>query len=233
VDDGTYYFWLAATKDAHVTSYYPDFNNDGAFSLVCSHGEPNRENRSYIEFFMPQLPDGVEVLEAFINVYEDSRQQPGSDAIGVGIAVAEWDPYTITWDNQPNPLGPLGPTRIGTFISENMWRKTEDIKLIVQGHLDDPDTNHGWILNNGSNYNFTRSFSSMNAGSARTQTDLQNGPRLLMKVKSNIPLSPANIGTVVSGSTELGNMYGFNTDIMVHRFSSGGEWPADWEVATQ
>lgn len=231
----TYTFWLAATKDAHVTSYYPDFNNDGAFSLVCSHGEPNKENRTYIRFFMPQLPEDTEVLEAYINVFEDSESgQPGSGAIHIGTATADWDPYTITWNNQPNPNGPLSAgARVGTFISANMWRTTEDIKLIVQDQLDDPGSNFGWILNNNSVYNFTRSFTSMNALSGRTQTTLQNGPRLLMKVKTNIPLTNSNIGTVVTGSNELGNMYGFNTDIRVFNFESGDTWPEAWEMGTQ
>jgi hypothetical protein len=58
------YFWLAAIKDANVRSDMPEFNGSGLFSLVVAHGAPNGEQRSYIKFFMPQLPSGSKVLEA-------------------------------------------------------------------------------------------------------------------------------------------------------------------------
>lgn len=228
------YFWLAAIKDANVRSDMPEFNGGGLFSLVVAHGAPNGEQRSYIKFFMPQLPSGSKVLEAYINVYEDSRQQPGNGEINIGTAQAEWDPATITWTNQPNPVGPLSVgAHIGTFISENMWRTSGDIKLVVQDQLDNPSTNYGWILDNSSSYDFTRSFTSMNAPSGRTQTDLDKGPRLLMKVQSTVPLNSSNIGTTVTGSNELGTMYGFGVDILVYKISSGGDWPSSWEIAAQ
>ncbi len=232
----TYLFWLAASKDAHVSSSVPEANYDGMFSLISSHGDPNKEQRFYIKFFMPQLPEGAEVLEAYINIYEDSQTgQAGTVTIPVGEAVAEWDPYEITWINQPNPIGAFSTAakEIQSYMTYNMWRTTGDIKEIAQKHLDDPDSNFGWLFNNQSTTPFTRSFKSMNALDARTQTELQLGPRLLMKVKSSTPLTTATIGTTITGSTELGNMYGFNTDILVYRIESGEEWPEEWEVATQ
>ena len=66
------YFWLAAIKDAYVRSDIPEFNGSGAYSLVVAHGQPSGEQRSYIKFFMPQLPAGSKVLEAYINVYKDT-----------------------------------------------------------------------------------------------------------------------------------------------------------------
>ncbi len=72
-DSDTYLMWLAASKDAHVSSSVPEANYDGMFSLISSHGDPNKEQRFYIKFFMPQLPEGAEVLEAYINIYEDSQ----------------------------------------------------------------------------------------------------------------------------------------------------------------
>jgi hypothetical protein len=231
----TTYFWLAAIKDAYVRSDIPEFNGSGAFSLNVAYGIPNGEHRTYIKFFMPQLPDGSEILEAYINVYEDSRTgQPGNSGIPIGTAQAEWDPASITWLDQPNPVGQLSVgTQIGSFISENMWRTSGDIKLIVQEHLDNPATNFGWILDNSSAFNFTRSFTSMNAPSGRTQFELDKGPRLLIKVKSTVPLNEGNIGTTVTGSNELGSMYGFGVDILVYNISSGGEWPESWEIAAQ
>lgn len=231
----TTYLWLTAIKDAYVRSDIPEFNGSGAFSLNVAHGIPNGEHRTYIKFFMPQLPDGSQIVEAYINVYEDSRTgQPGSGGIPIGTAQDEWDPTSITWNNQPNPGGPLSVgTQIGSFISENMWRTSGDIKLIVQEHLDNPATNFGWLLDNTSLFDFIRSFTSMNAPSGRTQLDLENGPRLLIKVQSTVPLNESNIGTTVTGSNELGSMYGTGVDILVYKISSGGNWPESWEIGTQ
>ncbi|MBN2772644.1 MAG: DNRLRE domain-containing protein [Prolixibacteraceae bacterium] len=235
-ESDVYCFWLAASKDAYVSSSLPDYNYDGTYSLVCSHGEPNHEQRFYVEFFMPQLPEGAEVLEAYINIYEDSQTgQAGVVTIPFGEAVAEWDPYSITWNDQPNPIGPFSTSagQIGPYTTYNTWRTTDNIKGIVQKHLDDSSTNHGWLFNNSSAIAFTRSFKSMNALDARTRTELQLGPRLLMKIKSATAISTSNIGTILTGSTELGNMYGFGTEILVYSIQSGENWPESWNVASQ
>lgn len=231
----TTYFWLAAVKDAYVRSDIPEFNGSGAFSLNVAHGIPNGEHRTYFKFFMPQLPDGSEIVEAYINVYEDSETgQPGSGGIPIATAQEEWDPDSLTWIKQPNPVGPSSAgTQIGSFISANMWRTSGDIKLIVQEHLDNPATNFGWMLDNTSVFDFIRSFTSMNAPSGRTQLELDKGPRLLIKVQSTVPLNENNIGTTVTGSNELGSMYGFDEDILVYNISSGGTWPESWEIGAQ
>ena len=114
-----------------------------------------------------------------------------------------------------------------------MWRTSGDIKLLVQDQLDNPSTDHGWILDNSSLYDFSRSFTSMNAPSGRTQTELDKGPRLLMKVQSTVPLNSSNIGTNIIVSNELGTMYGYGVNILVYKISSGGDWPASWEIASQ
>jgi hypothetical protein len=229
------YMWLSPTKDAYVSSSMPEFNGSGAFSLVCSHGQPNGEQRVYIEFFMPQLPDSTEVMEAYINVWEDSRTgQPGNLAIPISTAVSEWDPTTITWINQPNPPGPTSVgVQIGPFISEGMWRTSEDVKLIVQEHLDNPSSNHGWILDHSSANNFTRSFTAMNAPQGRSKLELGQCPRLLIKIKTKEPISGSDIGTVVSGSNELGTLYGFGTDIKIYEREIGANWPESWNIGTQ
>ena len=65
--DNFTYLWLGAVQDAHVTSLIPEANYDGNFSLVTAHGAPNGEQRTYLEIFLPQLPAGSDVLEAYID----------------------------------------------------------------------------------------------------------------------------------------------------------------------
>lgn len=232
------YLWLAAVKDSYVSSKTPDYSNPELPWLVCSHDNPNGDQRVYIKFFMPQLPTGTIVEKAYINLYEDSQTaQPGNDKIDVARVQNPWDHQTITWNNQPNPLGPLMETGIGLYTEHNIWRGTSDISSYVQEHLDNPSTNHGWMLNNSATYGFIRSFMSMNATNARTAQELNNGPRLLLKIKTPQAISISDIGvdmSIFGDNGEFPDMYGFGNSFRVYYARFGGDsWPVDWDVKTE
>ena len=225
------YFWLGAVQDALVMSQYPDWNRGTNWTLQAAHGRPNGEQRSYVQFFVPQLPAGSKVLEARINVYEDyDSGQNGPAAIQVGEAVAPWSAASVTWNNQPNPLGPLGAQSIGPFIRAGMWRTSGDIRAIIQRHVDDPMSNNGFVLNNTASFAFLRTFTGLDQPNARTASTLGTAPRLLIKVESTVPLSTANIGTTLPPNTELGRIFGFSTPILIYQISTGNGYPAAWDV---
>ncbi len=225
------YFWLGAVQDALVMSRYPDWNRGTNWALQAAHGFPNGEQRSYVQFFVPQLPPGSKVLDAHINLFEDyDSGQNGPAAIQVGEAVAPWSADTITWSNQPNPLGPLGTESIGPFIRARMWRTTGNIKNTIQRHIDNPMSNNGFVLNNTSQHAFMRTFTALDQPGGRTATTLGTAPRLLMKVESTVPLSPANIGTTLPPNTELGRVLGFANQILIYQMATGNGYPAAWEV---
>jgi hypothetical protein len=236
VNNGKYtaYFWLTAIQDAHITSQIPDMKNSGGFSLVSAHGAPNGEQRIYLQFFMPQLPAGTVVKEAYFNVWEDSQTgQPGFSGINLATAQGPWDASTLTWNNQSNPVGPTSVgTGLGTYTTLNIWKGTGNISNIVQQKLDNPSTDYGWLLDNSAASAYTRSFRSMNAPQARTATTLGTAPRLLIKVESPSPINTSSIGTSITGPTELGTTFGFGTNILVYQVASGSNgWPASWDVA--
>ncbi|MCK4720081.1 DNRLRE domain-containing protein [bacterium] len=226
----TTYFWCAADKDAYVNSTQ-DWPHGGLFWDNVGAGMPNGQQRTYMHFYMPILPSGAEIVEAYINVYEDSRQYPGTGSIPIGLANEDWDPGTIIWSIQPNPpgAGSIGAS-ISPFNDVNMWRGSGNVKNTVQQHIDNPTLNFGWVLFESSYYNTVRSFSSVNHLS-RTSTDMGQAPRLLLKVETDTQLNLNSVmGANLTPDNELSPRLP-GTVLVLEMWSGNTGWPADWEVA--
>lgn len=186
------FLWLAADKDAWVGCMAQncadgDQNHGTLFSLdAAAPTIPPGIKRIYVEFYLSELPSGTVVEEAYINLYEDSRQVPGNTTRPVIRTTEEWDPRDINHNNQPMAIGPLSEdARLGAFRAVNEWRGTlpgGNLAAIVQEHLAYPSRNHGFLVNNPSNTTYLRSFRSDNAPS-RTETEMDFSPRLLLKVR--------------------------------------------------
>ncbi len=243
---GEYAFlWLAADKDAYVGCTAPncadgDQNHGTLFHLNVSDPTiPPGTTRIYVEFYLPELPPGTQVEEAYINLYEDSRQVPGTTTRPVIKVRAEWDPRNINHNNQPMAIGPLSEdARLGQFRAVNEWRGTlvsvGRLASIVQEHLAYPSRNHGFLVNNPSNITFLRSFRSDNAPS-RTETDMDFSPRLLLKVR--LPggeegfLNAFNVGLPpLPPDTDL-DEYLTGPNVLMVRIAGGTTWPPSWNVA--
>lgn len=240
------YLWLASVKDAWVgcTASHcadADHNHGTEFSLdVAAPTIPPGLKRIYVEFYLPELPPGTRVEEAYINLYEDSRQVPGTGTRPVIRVLREWDPRKITWNDQPMAIGALSPpvARLGAFHDVNQWRGTfpnNDLPTVVQEHLAYPSRNHGFLINNPSNLTYLRSFRSNNART-RTETDMDFAPRLMLKVRlpgpephldaNNVSLPP------LPNDTDL-DEYLVGPNVLVVRVAGGNDWPAAWGVAVQ
>ena len=237
------YLWLAAHKDAWVGCTAPncadgDRNHGTLFSLdVAAPTIPPGIKRIYVEFYIPELPPGTRVVEAYINLYEDSRQVPDTATRPVIRVRQEWDPRTINHNNQPMALGPLSQdARLGAYRDVNQWRGTlpvGNLAAIVQEFLAYPSRNHGFLVNNVSNMTFLRSFRSDNAPS-RTETDMDFSPRLLLKVRlpgdegfldaTNVALPP------LPPDTDLDEFL-TGPNVLMVRIAGGANWPAAWDVA--
>lgn len=239
------FLWLAADKDAWVGCRAQncadgDLNHGTLFSLdVSDPAIPPGTTRIYVEFYLPQLPDKTEVLEAYINLYEDSRQIPGNTGRPVIEVLQEWDPRAINHNNQPMAIGNLSEdARLGRFRDVNEWRGTfpfsSNLASIVQDHLADPSSNHGFLVNNPSNTIYLRSFRSDNAPS-RTEADMDFSPRLLLKIR--LPdgpesfLGPASVVLPpLPPDTDLDEFL-TGPDVLMVRIAGGATWPASWDVA--
>jgi hypothetical protein len=239
------FLWLAADKDAWVGCRAQncadgDQNHGTLFSLdVGDPTIPPGTTRIYVEFYLPELPPGTRVEEAYINLYEDSRQIPGTTVRPVISVTEEWDPRVINHNNQPMAIGPLSEeARLGRFRDVNEWRGTlvsmGNLAAIVQDHLAYPSRNHGFLLNNPSNTTFLRSFRSDNAPS-RTETDMDFSPRLLIKVRlldgKEGLLNASNVGLPpLPPDTDLDEFL-TGPGVLMVRIEGGATWPASWDVA--
>jgi len=237
-DAGVAYIWCTADKDAYVicrdgaACLEGDHNFGTLFWLnTGSHPNPNGEQRTYIHFYLPTLPAGTQILEAYLNVYEEGSLDPGTQNIPIALASDNWDPRTITWNNQPDgPSLALTGDDIGQFKQNEMWRGSGNLAAYVQEWFDNPTSNFGLILsNNAGPYGFQRSFRSDNA-LQRTEDDLDHAPRLLLKVQSDQPLNTTTIGMPpLPSDNDLNER--LDGEILMLRISSGSNWPSDWEVA--
>ncbi len=237
------YLWIAADKDAWVGCTVVgcgdgDLNHGTLFSLdVADPTIPPGTKRIYVEFYLPELPPGVQLVEAHINLYEDSRQVPDQTFRPVIEVTDEWDPRTITHNNQPMPIGSLSQDALlGSFRDVNQWRGTlpgNDLVPIVRNHLAFPSQNHGFLINNVAPATYLRSFRSDNAPS-RTETDMDFSPRLLLKVRLPGPegfLDASNLGMPsLPMDTDLDEFL-TGPDVLMVRIAGGPNWPAAWDVA--
>jgi hypothetical protein len=227
------YFWLAADKDAYVTTIQ-DYAHGGLFWDNVGTGTVNGTQRTYVHFMMPVLPAGAEILEAHINLYEDSLQWPGTHGFDIGLALADWNPEAVTWTNQPNPAGSIGNGgTFGAFTTINVWKGSTDIAGYVQQQLDDPSTNFGFVFQSEDIYSDTvRSFSSVNHLS-RTSTDMGQAPRLLIKVETDTLLQTSNVTTAsLASNNELSPRLPGDVLVLLMRSGTDAGWPSDWNVAT-
>jgi hypothetical protein len=186
-----------------------------------------------VQFYLPILPSDAKVTHAYINVYENSQQWPGQNQIDVALANGPWDASTIKWSDQPNPPGPLGSgPAIGPYSGIPKWRGTDNIASYVQGHLDDPSSNNGFVLvMNGYNGDWVRSFASLNHAT-RTADNMGQAPRLLMRVETNAPMTNADVipGPIPADNELSPRFPGLIT--VSEQFFGLNDWPSNWDVAT-
>lgn len=228
------YFWLAADKDAYVTSIQ-DWPHGGLFWDNIGTGTVNGTQRTYVHFFMPTLPAGAKILDARINLYEDSQMWPGQAGFDIGTTNDDWNPETIIWSDQPNPPGPLGTgATFGAYTTYNVWRGSTDVKNIVQQQFDNPSTNFGFVLQSHDIYGeVVRSFSSVN-NLSRTSDDMGQAPRLLLKVETDTRLELSDVlATSLTPDNELSPRLPGQVLVLLMRSGTDTGWPTDWDVATQ
>lgn len=237
---GTAALWIAADMDAYVQSEPShNLNTGGLPHLNVSRSVvPALTNeRTYVHFTLPRLPPGTQVVEAYVNLYENSRIDPATEGISVAWANAAWDPLTITWANQPNPPGPAGQiAALGPFRDVNQWRgHPQSIHGEVQRALSGAQPNNGFLFHMGSALPSRRSFA---ADITRTSTSLGTAPRLLLKVANEQrPFDPTTVTlpAVLPASQDLCRPRGPLPvgGVTMVQIAPGPDWPPTWGVATQ
>lgn len=231
--------WVSSYKDTYVSCG----GNSGG---TCREGESNYGNvgyltegyntaqgdykRIYIEFLFPNLPSGSEIKKAYLEVFHGGKNEDGTtDNITVSgnLAVQEWDPMTLTMNNcGPTFASGQGPGFNIQVRSQN-WCGSHLITNIVRDIYNDVSSHHGFVLY-PLQVDHQKGFNSNNHQS-RTSRDLGTAPRLLLQVE--LP-SGSTVNDITMPALPNDNDLGFapGTQILMLRFRTGDDWPADWNV---
>jgi hypothetical protein len=223
---GIYFLWIGADMDATVDSSMPDVNwgRDG-YNRVALGGQTKR---SYIHFLIPDVPEGTDVMEAYVELYHGGKNEDGkTDDIDIPFTEASdtWSATEITWNNQP-AFTPGGTHHID--LRSQSWSASDDLEGLVQGYFDDPDSHRGIVVY-WSNLSLLieKGFTSNN-DYRRTVSDMGLSPRLLVKISlpdgktmDDVALPPLSTGTDLDFPGQ---------EILMLRYSSGADWPPSWDV---
>lgn len=107
---------LPTIEETSVRSQFPDTTHDELELLVQNYSFAN--SRSYVRFDLSALPEGATVESAQVELYYCNCD--GIDDIGVFPAEGPWSAATLTWNNQPGPVGqPLDVVNLGPNFYPN------------------------------------------------------------------------------------------------------------------
>ena len=219
--------WIAADMDATVDVTMPDVNwgADGYNRVALG---TTKAKRSYIHFMIPNFPEGTSVSEAYLELYHGAKNADGmTDDIDIPFTEASdtWSADEITWNNQP-AFTPGGTHHID--LRSQSWSASDDMAGVVQGYFDNPSSHRGIVLYWVNTALYIEKGFSSNNDISRTASEMGKAPRLLAKITLpegktmddvTLPQFPAGTDLDFPGQ-----------EILMLRYSSGSDWPADWEV---
>ena len=138
-----------AGMDAFLSSAAPD-NNYGTHPDFMSNSFSAGDVRSLIRFDFSSIPTTAIVNSVEVSFYGYNSPSNGSNFIGNGESYLQkvdsaWDEATVTWSNQPTS------SEENQVYLENAQSTIQDyldldITATATGMINDPSTNHGYIL---------------------------------------------------------------------------------------
>lgn len=228
----TVYVLISANDDSYASYGRNGSEQDRNFGrsgqLVVANG-PLGNKESYINFALPQFPQGTEVLKAKLELFHSGKNEDGTPddiVINVGAVTNErWSSGTITWANRPD-RGGMPPAHYALFLRSQTWSGTEDIAGTAQAMIDNADANYGFVFSLPEHFfaqQIEKGFYSNNETRRRVNNRVV-APRLLMKVV--MPRGTTSTLPLPAGAIEPGGVMELLT-------ASGrsNEWPADWDVS--
>lgn len=227
--------WIAADKDAHVSYGRAGEEADRNFgkqgSLIVSGLQSITPGKtSYIHFPSPIVPSGSEVLEARLEVFMGGKNEDGTpDDITINggmMTGTPWSPETVTWNTRPGGNNPA-PSHFTMRLRSQNWCNSQNIAGFATEMIANPGKYDGLALHLPTQVNAHKSFYSNN-DIRRKQNDLGLSPRLLVKLKLPAGKTASDISMpFLISDTDLA----LARPILMVRFSTGAEWPKDWNVA--
>jgi len=242
---GTFtYLWIASHKDTYIScgrmsqdGSCPEGNhNFGDITwLTVSRtltGSLRTLKRTYVDFLLPTLPPGTEINKAYLELFHGGSNEDGKTddlTLEIQLATDNWNPMTLTYNNEPY-FSTTGQSH-GLFLQSQNWCGSEDITQIMTDAISNPSNFYGFVVDYstwGQVDEMEKGFRSNNHTN-RTVNDLDNSPRLLLKLE--LP-SGSSVNDIVmpplTSDNDLGHPPG--TNVLILRSSNGEDWPSDWNV---
>ena len=225
------YYWIMADADTYVEcvkaggACVPVEANYAGRPLVTSHNALGIK-RSYVDFPLPDFPQGTTVEEAYVELFHSGTNEDGkTDNISIDVTRVRtpWIADDVHYENQPVRTGGGGEFQIK--LKSNNWSGTSDIAFAMNQEISNPSDFHGFVaFISRPEPGYEKGFYSNNDNSV-IQDGLGQAPRLLLKVELPEGVSVNDIGfperhTDANGSQVFGSRVRQTTD-----------WPSDWQVA--
>jgi len=233
---GTVSLWISSDKDAYVSCGRTSSCEEGDLNygthdhLVVAGGQNGRK-RAYVHFPIPNVPEGTEVLEAYLELFHSGKNEDGkTDDIDIPFGELQqgFAPLTVTWNTRPDPGTTEGQYRIK--LHSQAWSGSQDIKDLVAGYLGSPESHLGFFLAWNelfhSGLEIEKGFYSNNEKD-RTESDLSKAPRLLVKIK--LPDGKTTDDMTMPFMTTDNDLKDLTRPTLMLRYTQG-DWPATWEV---
>lgn len=225
---GVVCLWIGADKDTWVWFERPDneWGQDGHLR-VADYGD---HKRSFVHFHLPILPEGTEILEAYLELYHGATSEDGyTDDIDIMVqrAPRPWSPQTLNW-NSHLPFTPSSEFTID--LRSQAWSASADINQRVVEMFGDPANDHGFVVhydNQSLTTGVEKGFHSNNYN--RPADDLATAPRLLVKIE--LPEGKTTDDMVLPALGSDNDLdFPAGTEILMVKFAPGPGWPSSWNV---
>jgi urease beta subunit len=222
---------LAPLKDNTLIEDASGLLSNGAGSIfVGQNANGNLVRRGLLEFDIAgSVPAGATITGATLTMYV-TQTQVGDQPVELHKVLAEWgeagssgqgaggpaQPGDATWlhtvyDTQfwTTPGGDFSPTAsavqtVGAQGAYYTWNSTPQLVADIQGWLDNPDTNHGWLLRANEALNSAKAFASGEAidPAQRPQLTIEYIEAVMPQVSiGDVSLAEGDAGTVAAQFT--------------------------------
>jgi hypothetical protein len=230
-ENRTAYYWIIADADTYVEcvkaggACVPVEANYSGRSLVTAHGA-HGVKRSYIDFPLPDFPQGTVVEEAYVELFHSGTNEDGKrDDIFIDVSrVREpWVADNVHYSNQPVQTGITGEFQIR--LESNAWSGSSDIGFLMNQEIKNASNFHGFVAFIGRpEPAYEKGYYSNNDQSV-IRDGMGKAPRLLLKVELPEGVNVNEIGFSERHSdTNGGRIFG-------SRVRQTEDWPSEWEVA--
>jgi hypothetical protein len=139
-------------KDAIVEKLYPEqnFGNESYLAATAWTNDGNfNTSRVLIEFDLTDIPSLTQIDSATLTLfwinYENLTGQTGENVFSISKITENWQEDLVTWNSQPS-ISTENTVIVPKSISEQQSYLNIDVTGLVQGMINNPNENYGFML---------------------------------------------------------------------------------------